>query len=412
MISTPPVSTRRSVYVSAALALLITISFVRYPEAAFKASLDGMKLWFDVVLPALLPFFAMAEILMGLGVIHGIGVLLEPLMRPVFRIPGVGGFAVAMGLASGYPLGAKIAGRIRREGLCTREEGERLLSFANTADPLFMVGAVAVGMFALPQVGLPIAVAHYAGAFLVGYLMRFHEGGKMGLTVEKSSGPIFSRALTEMVEARRRDGRPIGEIFGDAVKESMQSMLFIGGCIMMFSVFLKVVELSGMTALIAAPMEALLPLIGLAPALADAVLQGAFEITIGTQAAGAATVDLLQRCVVASAIIGWSGLSVHAQVAAMVYGTDIRIGPYLLARLAHGVAAAIFTAILFKPLGGLAAAVETSVGALTPAIAPAPAALFWGVTLVALAVVLVGLLVLSFFLYIGRKARFVYFKVR
>ena len=49
------------------------------------------------------PFFAMSEIMIGLGVVHFMGVLVEPIMRPVFRIPGEGAFAVVMGLASGYP---------------------------------------------------------------------------------------------------------------------------------------------------------------------------------------------------------------------------------------------------------------------------------------------------------------------
>ena len=73
---------RRSSYLAALAGLVVTVAFVMYPEAAFEASLDGLKLWFEIVLPALLPFFTMSEILMGLGVIHAVGVLLEPLMRP------------------------------------------------------------------------------------------------------------------------------------------------------------------------------------------------------------------------------------------------------------------------------------------------------------------------------------------
>jgi nucleoside recognition membrane protein YjiH len=72
-------------YLSAFVGIIVTIAIVRYPEEAFEASVYGLRLWFDVVLPALLPFFAMAEILMGLGVVHFTGVLLEPFMRPVSR---------------------------------------------------------------------------------------------------------------------------------------------------------------------------------------------------------------------------------------------------------------------------------------------------------------------------------------
>ena len=106
----------------ALLATIVTVLIVMYSEIAFQASLDGLKLWFEIVLPALLPFFVMADLLMGLGVVHFIGSLLEPIMRPLFRIPGVGGFAVAMGLAGGYPLGARITGELERAKLITTTE--------------------------------------------------------------------------------------------------------------------------------------------------------------------------------------------------------------------------------------------------------------------------------------------------
>ncbi|TDX52128.1 sporulation integral membrane protein YlbJ [Orenia marismortui] len=135
---------KKLVHIKAIIAILFTISIIIFSEQAFDSAVDGLHTWWDIVFPALLPFFIMAEILMGLGVVHFIGALLEPLMRPLFKVPGVGAFALAMGLASGYPIGAKITGNLRRERLCTQAEGERLVSFTNTADPLFMIGAVAL----------------------------------------------------------------------------------------------------------------------------------------------------------------------------------------------------------------------------------------------------------------------------
>ena len=404
---------RRSSYLAALAGLVVTVAFVMYPEAAFEASLDGLKLWFEIVLPALLPFFTMSEILMGLGVIHAVGVLLEPLMRPVFRIPGVGGFAVAMGLASGYPLGAKISGRIRRDGLCTREEGERLVSFANTADPLFMVGAVAVGMFGMAHVGLIIAIAHYISVVIVGFAMRYHAGGASGDTLEETvRGHILANALDALVKARRKDGRPFGELFSDAVRESLSSMLFVGGCIMMFSVLIRIVADAGVVALAAAGVERLLPLIGLDPDLALSLIKGTFEITIGAQEASVAQATLAQRVIAASAIIGWSGFSVHAQVAAMVHGTDIRIRPYLMARLGHAILAAAITWLLWEPLGGAQAAIATAPEtALAPGF-PLPLAVYWGGIAAAAFGITAILVALSLLIHTCRRVRWVVFRVR
>lgn len=336
-------------YLSAMVALALTISIIRFPEEAFDASLHGLKLWFEVVLPALLPFFAMSEILMGLGVVHFIGVLLEPIMEKLFKIPGVGAFGVAMGLASGYPIGAKITGRLRRQNLITPVEAERLVSFANTADPLFMVGAVAIGMFGLPALGITLTIAHYLSVVVVGFIMRFH-GPSDGILGRPTEPGYFKRALRELVRARRTDGRPFGQLFDDAVRDTFGAMLFVGGSIMLFSVVIRVLTLTGFISWIADQLGFLLAFSGIAPDTINALLTGVFEITNGSEAAALAQTSLVQKAWAASAIIGWSGLSVHAQVAAMLHGTDIRLWPYIIARLLHGIIAAIMTVFLVGPV--------------------------------------------------------------
>src|SRR5690606_22474340 len=73
---------------------------------------------------------------------------------------------------------------------------------------------------------------------------------------------------------------------------------------------------------------------------------------------------LTEKLVLASAIIAWSGLSVHAQVAAMVHGTGIRLAPYIAARFLHGVFAGLVTWALMGPLESVAAPL------ITPVFAP------------------------------------------
>lgn len=127
---------RITALVWAAAAVLLTLSLVLYPETALHAAKDGMNLFLNVVFPSLLPFFILSEIMLGLGVVHFIGVLFTPLMRPLFNTPGEGAFVLSMGLAAGYPMDAVITARFRKQGLCTRIEGERMLAYSNTADPV------------------------------------------------------------------------------------------------------------------------------------------------------------------------------------------------------------------------------------------------------------------------------------
>lgn len=340
-----------SVYTTAAMAILITISLVLFPEHAFEAAVNGLNVWWNVVFPALLPFFICAEILMGLGVVHFMGVLLEPLMRPVFNVPGEGSFVMAMGLASGFPIGSILTTRLREQNMCTKLEGERLMSFTNTADPLFMFGAVAVGMFGNPVLGGTIAIAHYLSSLSTGLIMRFHGYNQEKYVSHKTSGRIFFRALTQLYEARKKDGRPLGQLMGDAILKSMNTLLLIGGFIILFSVLIRIMEVLGALSVLSAVLFKILAPIRISPELIPSLIHGFFEVTLGSQQAGSApeAVPLIQKTMAAGFIIAWSGLSVHAQVASIISKTDMSIRPFFFARFIHGILAAIYTFLLMKP---------------------------------------------------------------
>lgn len=339
-------------YFLAFATVFITVAMVQYPKEAFDSAIMGLNLWWNVVFPSLLPFFILSEILMGLGVVHFIGVLLEPLMRPLFNVPGVGAFAMSMGLASGYPMDAVITCKFRKSQLCSAVEAERLLSFTNTADPLFMFGAVAVGMFGMPELGVTIALAHYLSSFLVGIIFRFHGMNRdkhQTTQSTKQEGNIIIRAFGALYSARQEDKRSLSQLLGDSVKSSMNTILLIGGFIILFSVFLKILSVVGVTDALYNFFAAILTLIGFKASLAPSLVSGLFEIDLGALAASQADAPLVEKAAIASAIIAWSGLSVHGQVASIVIESGIRMGPYMVARLLHAILAAILTIVLLGP---------------------------------------------------------------
>lgn len=335
-------------YVMALGAVFITIAMVQYPKQAFDAAIMGLNLWWSVVFPSLLPFFILSEILMGLGVVHFMGILLEPLMRPIFNVPGIGAFAMSMGLASGYPMDAVITCKFRKNQLCTAVEAERLLSFTNTADPLFMFGAVAVGMFGMPELGVTIAMAHYLSSFIVGVIFRYHgrERDNYGKDTQIAKGNILLRALRALYVAKQEDKRSMGQLLGDSVKVSMNTILLIGGFIILFSVFLQILSVVGVTTILTTLFGVFLNMIGFSVDLAPALVSGLFEIDLGALAASQADAPLIEKVVVASAIIAWSGLSVHGQVASIVIESGIRMFPYMVARLLHAIFAGLITILL------------------------------------------------------------------
>jgi sporulation integral membrane protein YlbJ len=334
-------------------ALLFAITLVFYPEIAFKASLRGLKIWWDVVFPAMLPFFITAELMMGFGVVHLLGVFFEPFMRPLFRVPGSGGFVMAVALISGNPMGAKLTTRLREQNLITKEEGERLVSFACTAGPLFIFGAIAIGFFENAAVGMILAVVHYVSCFIVAFFMRFHARDKQQTPSQNHGGKRFIRAFQAMHQARIADGRPIGQMLGEAVTSAVQTLLMIGGFVIIFSVLIHVFTYVGITALFASILLPILQLLQLSDIISIPIVAGLLEMTIGSQMISEYTtnISLLIQLAFVSFFLGWNGLSIHAQVASVLSKSDIRYRPYFFARILHSFLAFFLTFFFWNLFG-------------------------------------------------------------
>ncbi|SMC04289.1 sporulation integral membrane protein YlbJ [Sulfobacillus thermosulfidooxidans DSM 9293] len=345
--------------------LLLTIALIVFSEHGYHATVDALKLFFEVVFPSLLPFFILSDVLLSTGMVHYLGVYFEPLMRPLFNVPGVGSFVFSMGLAAGYPMDAVLTAKFRRQELCTKVEGERLLAFSNSADPLFLFGAVAVGLFGQPDLGAVLALAHYTSVIMVGLTYRFY-GRRHDKPISEEGivlRGIHKRALDAMIRGRKEDGRPYGQVINEAISESMSTLFMIMSFMVLFAVLLRVLTQSGLMVILTTPFQALFHLLGLSPNLVPAAVQGFFEIDLGSAAAAHAQAPLLQQLILVSAIVAWSGLSVHGQVASVLADTDISMKPYFFARFLHAVYAGIMTMVFFKP-------VEATLGQFTlPAFA-------------------------------------------
>ncbi|AMA72621.1 sporulation integral membrane protein YlbJ [Aneurinibacillus thermoaerophilus] len=324
----------------------LAASLLLFPKTSFLAALRGLKIWWDVVFPALLPFFITSEILLGLGLANFMGVLLEPLMRPIFNIPGSGSFVWTMGFASGYPISAKLTVRLREKNLISRAEGERLVSYTTTSDPVFITGAVSIGFFHNAKIGLILLISHYLSAILVGFIMSLHDRKAARTPYNPdTSRPIFLRALVAMHRARLQDGRTFGKLMGDAVMTSIQTQLVVGGFILLFSVLLALFMKLGLIALFSNILGATLSFFGYPFETAQAFIYGLFEVTLGAKQASELSTSQPPALIMAvtSAILAWGGLSVHAQVASLLAETDIRYLPFLFARLCHALFSFLFT---------------------------------------------------------------------
>jgi sporulation integral membrane protein YlbJ len=311
------------------------------PKTTLEASQNGVKLWFNTVLPALFPFFVAADLLVNLGAVHFLGILLEPVMRPLFRLPGTSSFVVAMGFTSGFPVGAVLTKKLWDEKMLTTEEAERLVSFTNNSSPLFILGVVGIGLFQNAPIGYLLALSHYLSNLLVGIIAGFKQPRKAAVPTPAN---LLSRAIAELVRHHRQNPKNPGTLLGDAVRTGITNILAIGGFIIIFSVLTSALTVCGFTDWLAR----LIQVIGFTYDSATGLGVGLFEMTIGSKAIAASQGPLLEKLIAISAVLAWSGFSIQAQVMSIISSTPIRYAYYLKARLLQTVLSAALTYAGFR----------------------------------------------------------------
>ncbi|NJD03573.1 MAG: sporulation integral membrane protein YlbJ [Ruminiclostridium sp.] len=324
------------------LGVLFILALILFPETSVNAALKGIRLWLDIVFPSLFPFFVASEVLNSTGFVRAAGVLLEPIMRPLFKVPGCGSFALAMGITSGYPVGARITCSLLENGDISRHEAERLLAFTNNSGPLFIVGAVATGMYGIPSLGLFLLACHIAASFTVGVLLGIFTRGADKIPERKEK--TFKKFQNLMLSGRKKKMTNAGMIFGDAVKNSVSLIIAIGAFIIFFSVVINILLETNIIGFLAEALALILSPAGISPDMISAVLSGFFEITTGTNLASKVTdIPIAVKLSFTSLIIGWAGLSVHSQVYSITGDSGISMKPYFLGKFLHGMIAAVFT---------------------------------------------------------------------
>lgn len=392
----------RAILPPAAMTLFVLALIALFPRESLEAGLTGVSIWWDVLFPSLFPFFVVSELMLGFGIVHFFGTLLDPMMRPMFRLPGPGGFVMAMGFASGYPVGARLTSQLWESHLVNRSESERLIAFTTTADPIFLIGAVAVGFFGDAALAPILAVSHYGGAVLVGILLRFFgrteaeetEASGEGASPRPVTGAepsLLVRAFEAMHTARLADGRPFGELLLDGIRSGLRLIVVVGGLVVFFSVVIQTLTLAHVVSALQAAAGVALGLVAIPAPLSAAVVNGVFEVTLGAKSAGqVAGVSLQAQVAVVSFVLSWAGLSVHAQIMSIVSRMPVRYAGYAAAKAVQGLlsgAIAYFAWPLLAPLREAAAAWapagETAGWSAAAAYFPMAAAVF-GATLAAI----------------------------
>lgn len=317
--------------------LIIMIQIIKNPKQSISSAKVGLDLWFNLLLPSLFPFIFISDLLISLGFVSFFSKFLEPVMRPVFNVSGIGIFPFSMSIMSGYPVGARLTSKLREINQISNTEGNRLISFSSTSGPLFILGTVLIGMLGFPKLAGIMIIPHYLGAITIGLLFRFYRKS------EKSSNNNILDRKNELFNNQEKN-KSIGSLISKSIKDSMDSIIVIGGFIIIYSVIIDLLLLSSSFNFF----------IGIISNITSTdantlkgITAGIIELTKGCNLVSKLDIALINKIMIINFLIGWGGFSIHSQAISFISSTDISTKIYFFSKALHGLIATIYTYLMY-----------------------------------------------------------------
>ncbi|MDY3917828.1 MAG: hypothetical protein SOZ59_02355 [Candidatus Limivivens sp.] len=299
-------------FLSGLLAAGIFCFLFTHPAHGLAAARYGLTLWFDTLVPTLLPFLMISGFCIQSGLLEQLSFVTEKFPDRLRKLSPGGTFALIAGFLCGFPTGAKILGDLRRNGRISLPEAQCLLHFCNNASPGFVFTYLIHEKLGLSNQILPILLLIYGiPLFCCGFsLLRALPTVTKECNAKKASSPQITFGLLDA-----------------CIYDACITILKLGGYIILFSILTEMLTcLPFFTAKSCAVLTAVLELTSGIDRISDA-----FEMPWAILAAVPLTV--------------FGGLCTFAQTISVLKGSGLNAGTYLRARAGMSLLAFAGTAL-------------------------------------------------------------------
>lgn len=293
-----------------------------FPAASFAGAKSGLLLWFNSILPSLLPCVILSNLLIRFGIAGYLAKYLAPAGRFLFGLSPYGCYPAFLGFFCGLPVGAKAAGDLAVQGKLSKKEAEYVITFCNNVSPMFLLSFVAADQLKLPGFGYPLCAIVWLSSILSGRLVTLPERRR-----QKRAGQIPE--MPGMVAAMEK--RSFIEEVDDAIMDSFSVLTKTGGYIILFSVLAQILLSFGREG----------PVI--------LFFCGLLETTTGIQTISAQSLSRGVQIAACSAAAAFGGLSGLAQTKSVTKEAGLSLTRYTFAKLLSAAFAAC-AALLYVTL--------------------------------------------------------------
>ena len=286
--------------------LILFFSMLSFPQTVFTGASYGLVLWFRHVLPTLLPYMILINVLICTPALHWICRITSTFLCPLLGTSYYGTFAVLTGFLCGYPMGAKTASDLLDTQKISRSEASYLLSFCNNTSPAFILSYVVAQNMKERNLCIPFFLILTFTPLMLSFIFRlFYRLPESSCSFPQVTPGSFSNP-----------SESISDSFLDrCILNAFESVTKVGGYMMMFSVLIQL-------------LASVLP-----NTIFSLLLYSSLEISTGIRLLFSSALYTTEKIILCAFLTSFGGWCCIAQTYSMISSSQLPILPYITAKL-------------------------------------------------------------------------------
>lgn len=300
--------------------LLFLALILAFPASSYQGAKKGLLLWFNTLLPTLLPFMILSNLIVYMRITAPLSRILYPVFHRIFRVSKNGCYPVLIGFLSGIPVGAKTTADMMERGELSASEGQYLLGLCNNASPMFIMSYISLTQLNRPDIRLILLLILYSSALVSALLWKALTGSKRKV----SALSLSSENPAPVDTGSRFDFKKVDK----SIMDAFDIITRVGGYVILFSISAQIFSD-----------------IGSHNGLFKLLILGFLEITTGINKISTSALSMDMKIALITMITAFGGLSGMAQTNSVISNTRLSIHTYMFQKLLHMIVALIMAAV-------------------------------------------------------------------
>ena len=286
--------------------LILFFSMLSFPQTVFTGASYGLVLWFRHVLPTLLPYMILINVLICTPALHWICRITSTFLCPLLGTSYYGTFAVLTGFLCGYPMGAKTTSDLLNVNKISHSEASYLLSFCNNTSPAFILSYVVAQNMKERNLCIHFFLILTFTPLMLSFIFRlFYRLPESSCSFPQVTPGSFSNP-----------SESISNSFLDrCILNAFESVTKVGGYMMMFSVLIQL-------------LASVLP-----NTIFSLLLYSSLEISTGIRLLFSSALYTTEKIILCAFLTSFGGWCCIAQTYSMISGSQLPILPYIAEKL-------------------------------------------------------------------------------